>query len=50
MEKKHRRHLNTHVGLCKELRNLSEDRIVEIFEIMKRLDMADGMVEKGMVT
>lgn len=35
MEKKHRRHLNTHVGLCKELRNLSEDRIAEIFEIIE---------------
>jgi len=32
MEKKHGRHLNTHVGLCKELRNLEEDKMAEIFE------------------
>jgi hypothetical protein len=32
METKYGRHLNTHVGLCKELRNLEEDKIAEIFE------------------
>jgi len=32
MEKKYGRHLNTHVGLCKELRTLGEDKIAEIFE------------------
>jgi len=34
MEKKYGRHLNTHVGLCRELRELGEDRIAEIFEKM----------------
>jgi hypothetical protein len=32
METKYGRHLNTHVGLCKELRNLEKDKIAEIFE------------------
>jgi len=32
MEQKYGRHLNTHVGLCKELRGLGEERIADIFE------------------
>lgn len=32
MEKKYGRHIDSHVGLCKELRNLNEDEIAEIFE------------------
>ena len=32
MEKKYGRHLNTHIGLCKELRTLGEDKTAEIFE------------------
>jgi len=32
MEKKYGRHINTHVGLCKELRDLEEDKVAEIFE------------------
>jgi hypothetical protein len=37
MEKKYGRHLNTHVGLCKELRTLGEDAIAEIFESIDTL-------------
>lgn len=32
MERKYGRHLNSHIGLTKELRNLKENRIAEIFE------------------
>jgi len=32
MEEKYGRHLNTHIGLCKELRTLGENTIAEIFE------------------
>lgn len=32
MELKYGRHLNSHVGLCKELRNIGEDHIAQIFE------------------
>ena len=35
MEKKYGRHLNTHFGLCKELRNLGEDNIKEVEEWIK---------------
>jgi hypothetical protein len=37
MELKYERHLNSHVGLCKELRNLGEDRIAQIFESLDTL-------------
>lgn len=34
MEQRYGRHLNTHIGLCKELRELGEVRIAEIFDSM----------------
>jgi hypothetical protein len=37
MELKYGRHLNSHVGLCKELRNLGEDHIAQIFESLDTL-------------
>lgn len=37
MELKHGRHLNSHVGLCKELRNLGEDHIAQTFESLDTL-------------
>jgi hypothetical protein len=37
MELKYGRHLNSHVGLCKELRSLREDRIAQIFESLDTL-------------
>lgn len=37
MEQKYGRHLNSHVGLCKELRNLGEDPIAQIFESIDTL-------------
>jgi hypothetical protein len=37
MELKYGRHLNSHVGVCKELRDLGEDHIAEIFESLDTL-------------
>lgn len=34
MENKYERHLNSHVGLCRELRELEEERIANIFETL----------------
>ena len=34
MENKYGRHRNSHVGLCKELRELGEERITNIFETL----------------
>ena len=34
MEKKYGRHIDTHVGLPRELRKLNESRIAEVFETL----------------
>lgn len=37
MEVKYGRHMDTHIGLCKELRNLGEDHIAKVFESIDTL-------------
>ncbi|MCU0290308.1 MAG: hypothetical protein MUF15_28485 [Acidobacteria bacterium] len=37
MEMKYGRHLNSHIGLCKELRILGEDNTAQIFESLDTL-------------
>ncbi|MCK4422410.1 hypothetical protein KAW48_11520 [candidate division WOR-3 bacterium] len=34
MERKYGRHLDTHVGLCRELRSIDEERVAGVFEAM----------------